>query len=177
MPDAYYMTQAQYAKHRQISQPRIAKLIRVGKLNGAYRKKGRRYFINPAKADQLLDQNLNPIYRDAGPGRPEEKAGAPLPTKSSNGRSMAEATRNLTWLRVALTKLKYDKERGALVPKDQVARQATNVGLLVRTHLESLPAKIAPELAGMRSPKKIAERLQHEMRVVLTALSHDIDKL
>ena len=178
MPDAYRMTQSEYAQHRQISQPRIAQYIRVGKLNGAFVKKGRRYFIDPDKADQLLEDNLNPIYRSGksrpGPSDPQPD---PAPAKGGNGKTLTEATRLLAWYRAALAKLKYEKESGALIPKEQVDRQATNVGVLVRTHLESLPAKLAPEVAGMRSSKKIAERIQKEVHQVLTAIGHEIKKL
>lgn len=177
MPDAYRMTQAQYAEHRQISQPRIATLIKVGKLEGAYKKKGRRYFIDPDRADRLLDQNLNPIYRPGGPDPGGPDPAEPFAKKAGNGRTMSEAARLHMWYRAALAKLKYERESGALVSKEDVAKQANHFGQLVRTHLESLPAKLAPELAGMRSPKKIAETLQQEIRQVLITLSHDIKKL
>jgi hypothetical protein len=178
MADAYHMTQSEYARHRQISQPRIAQYIRVGKLNGAFKKKGRRYYIDPEKADKLLEDNLNPIYRSGKAKQaPADTQPDPMPAKGGNGRTLNEATRLLAWYRAALAKLKYEKESGALVSKEQVDQQAANVGVMVRTHLESMPAKLAPEVAAMRSPKKIAERIQREVHRILTALSHDIDKL
>lgn len=178
MVDSFKMTQSEYAQHRRISQPRIAKLISQGKLDGAYIKKGRRYFINPAAADELLKVNRDPIH-DArlrrGPQlTPKDKAQQPA---AANGKTLNEAARLNMWYRAALMKIKYEKESGALISKDQVTKQAARVGALLRTHLEGLPSKLAMELAGINNPKKAAEMLRREIKAVLTAISQEVEKL
>lgn len=174
------MNQAQYAKHRCISQPRIAKLISQGKLNGAYKKQGRRYFINPIIADRLLEENRDPLHdkrlKHSRPEKsPDDMDGVDLPSASKS--TLNEAARLGMWYRAALLKLKYERESGALISKEQVGREGAKMGAMIRTHLESLPAKIAAEVVGIKDPKKIAHKLRREIRSALTALSHEIEKL
>jgi hypothetical protein len=177
MADANYMNQSQYAEYRRISQPRIAKLISQGKLDGAYIKKGRRYFIDPKRADRILEQNRDPKF-DARNVKKEFKTGSGgKPPAVTQGRTLNEAARLQMWYRAALMKLKYEKESGALVSKDQVNKQLANLGNMIRTHLESLPSKLAPEMTGLRNTKEIAACLQREVRSILRAMSHDIKKL
>jgi hypothetical protein len=52
--NGYSLTQGEYAARRGITQPAVAKLIRQGKLEGAFKREGRRYKINPQKADAIL---------------------------------------------------------------------------------------------------------------------------
>lgn len=177
MANAKYMTQSQYADHRQISQPRIAKLISQGKLDGAFKKRGRRYFIDPERADRILAQNLNPKFEKRGTNKKIDVGEGNKPPAVTPGRTLNEAQRLQTWYRAALMKLKFEKESGALVPKDQVNKQMAMLGNVVRTHLESLPSKLAPELSGLRSVKEIATCLQREITDILKIMSHDIKKL
>lgn len=179
MTDTYHMSQSQYAKHRKISQPRIAKLIGQGKLDGAYKKKGRRYFINPIVADKILETNRDPIH-DARLGHEAQ----PLPDvddlpapPSAETRTLNEAARLQMWYRAALLKIKYERETGEVIPKDEVLKQAASVGAMVRTQLESLPAKIANELVGIDDPKKAAALIRREVKAALTSLSHEIENL
>jgi hypothetical protein len=177
MADANYMNQSQYAEYRRISQPRIAKLISQGKLDGAYIKKGGRYFIDPERADRILEQNRNPKF-DARNVKKESRAdGGSKPPAVTQGRTLNEAARLQMWYRAALMKLKYEKESGALVPKDKINKQLASLGNMIRTHLESLPSKLSPELAGLRNSKEIAACLQREVKSILAAMSHDIKKL
>jgi hypothetical protein len=178
MADNYHMTQAEYAKHRGISQPRIAKLISQGKLDGAYIKKGRRYIINPEDADRLMESNRDPIH-DARirPKRPRIEPASKTPAPSGEGKSLNEAARLNMWYRAALLKIKYEKEVGALISKDKVTKQAAHMGALIKTHLESLPAKLGQELAGINEPKQVAQLLRREIKSALTALGNEIAKL
>jgi hypothetical protein len=180
MPDAFHMTQAQYAKHRNCTQGRIAQLIRQGKLDGSFKKLGRRYYINPDAADKLLEENRNPKH-DARLRRKKEAVAQQklkgISPSRGNGKSLNEAARLQMWYKAALLKLQFEEKSGALVSKERVDKQAARFATLVRTHLEALPSKLAPELASMRSTKKIAETIRHEVRAVLTTLGHEIKKL
>ena len=60
------MNVSEYAKHRDVSQPAISRLIKDGKLDGAYEKKGRYYNIDADKADAILLDNLDVIKKEAG---------------------------------------------------------------------------------------------------------------
>lgn len=152
----YTHTQGEYAKRRGISQPRVAKLIREGRLNGAFKKEGRRYLINPKKADAILEGFLIP---------------------EGSKVSFAEAARREKLAKAALLELSLKKRRGELVEKERVEAVAAKLATLVRVGIEAIPAKIAPTVAGMDAPGEVARLLQREFKTVLSDLAKEIAEL
>jgi len=158
--DGYSMTQNEYASRRGISQPMVAKMIRQGKLNGAFHKVGRRYLIDPEKADAILRNN-----------RADTKS---LPNESI---TFAEAAKMEKLTRVAILELDLRKKRGELIEKIQVEAMAAKIATLLRVNIEAIPAKLAPTMVGMRNPAEIAQHLQRELKSILTDLSKNIEKI
>jgi len=71
-----YMNQTEYSKHIGLSQQRVSQLIRDGYLKGALKTFGSRKLIDPAKADQLLDENLDHSRRKKSPTPAQRQAHA-----------------------------------------------------------------------------------------------------
>lgn len=168
------LTQAEYAAHRGIAQSTVSKMIRKGMILGAFEKKGRRYLIDPIKADAILKEFLCP----------ETDSALIEPFSVDPGHSLtnckylsyAEAARREKSAKAALLELRVRRERGELVERKRVREAAAKVGTQVRVGLEAIPSKTAPALAGMSSPRDVARYLQNEIKSVLSDLSREIEK-
>lgn len=76
-----------------------------------------------------------------------------------------------------LARLAYEKKLGALVSKEEVNRQAQEVGKMIRAHLEAITNKLAPVVVGLSSPVEVAEALKVEINRLLRDLSQDVSSL
>lgn len=183
--NGFSLTQREYAKRRGISQPAVAKLIRTGKLDGAFKKEGGRYLINPTKADEILAAFANP----ARPGKRGPAAatgsdhlpaaGGPDPARAIAGGlvSFAEAARREKLAKAALLELKLQRQRDELVERRRVEAAAAKLATIIRVGIEAIPAKVAPTVAGMKTAGDVARLLQTEFKEVLNNLSEGITKL
>lgn len=184
--NGYQLSQSQYAKKRGVSQPAVAKLIKLGKLDGAFKKIGGRYKIDPAKADAILAAYHNPARcktSKAGPTADISK-GLTLgetvraePPRKGNMISFAEAARREKIAKAFLLEIELKRKLGDLVEKKRVEAVAVKIATIVRTRIEAMPAKIAPRIVGMEASGEVARCLQKELRVVLTDMSVSIAKL
>ena len=142
---AFTMTQAQYADHRGISAPRVCTLVKQGKLNGAVRmKKGKKY-IDPEKADALLEQNLSPQLpaKNKNAAKQEEKERTVAAAKLK-GMDYNTAKTLTEQYKAALKKLEYEKVTGKLIPADQIEHALTNHILAAKTRLEAVQSEVVP---------------------------------
>jgi hypothetical protein len=159
----------------------VAKLIRQGKLAGAWKKEGRVYRINPEKADAILAT----FDRKAGDHAPAPAvlpaAGKPAPGAFDNLPagliSFAEACRREKLAKANLLEIRLRKERGELIERERVEAAAAKLATLVRIGVEAIPAKVAPTVAGMQSPGDVARLLQKQLRQVLNNLAEGITKM
>lgn len=192
-----FMNQSQYAKYRGLSQPRLSAMVKAGQLEGAYFiEENGRYRINVAKADEIIEGARDPRHdarlsqqRNLFTGGPEAKRRRPqtnprLGADTLRGRgggtkakSYAEANALEKSYKAELARLEYEKRAGALVAKEEVNRQAQEVGKMIRARLEGIPNKLAPIVAGLSSPVDVAERLKVEINQLLTDLSDDVSSL
>lgn len=190
-----YMNQSQYARYRGLSQPRLSAMVRAGQLEGAFLiEPSGRYKIDVAKADEIIEGARDPRHderlgrqRNLFTGGPEVKRKRRQPnsrlglyTLKGGGRqprTYAEANALEKTYKAELARLDYEKKLGALVPKDEVNRQAVEVGKLIRAHLEAIPNKVAPIVAGLSSPVEVAEVLKVEINQLLKDLSGDVSSL
>jgi hypothetical protein len=147
-------------------------LISKGKLDGAYQKIGRRYFIDPVKADAILETFENPEVNDSL--LVSNKTEQHLQQAYGKLISYAEASRREKIAKAALLELRLKQEQGELIEREQVKASAAKISVQVRTGFEAIPSKIAPTLVGMSSSKDIAQYLQMEIRMVLTSLAKEI---
>ena len=180
------MTQNEYAAHRGISQPRIAKLIKQGKLKDAVIIKGRRTIIDPERADAELEGNLDPTNRPASKPdskiKPKRKNGKMVVLDDSTDadgnlisesekKAVAESVGTLSMsynaartfheqYKAALAKLKYDQDSGKLVDVNVVEKAAFDAGRKIRDQIQSIPSRVAALVA--------AENNQHECKKILT---------
>jgi hypothetical protein len=109
------LTQSEYASHRGLAQSTVAKMIRDGKINGAYEKKGRRYLIYPVKADTLLKSY---DVSEAASSLPRHSI-ADANQSGSNFKpiSFAEAARREKLAKAALLELQLKRECGELIDR------------------------------------------------------------
>jgi hypothetical protein len=177
--NGYRLSQAEYAARRGITQPRVAKLIKQGKLDGAYKKAGRKYLINPDKADKLLAAALDPARAQAPPDAQLPTVAGLGPASSLTGEliSFAEAARREKVARAALLELELSRERGELIERGRVEAVAAKIAGVVRVGVEAIPAKVAPVLAGMVTPGDVARYLQRELKTVLMDMAKQIEKM
>jgi hypothetical protein len=76
-----------------------------------------------------------------------------------------------------LLELKLKREKGELIERQRVEEVAAKLATLVRVGVESIPAKVAPTVAGLKRPGDIARLLQGHIREVLDNLSKGIADL
>lgn len=173
-------------------------MVKAGQLEGAFIvEESGRYRIDVARADEIIERVRDPRHdvrlsrqRNLFTGSPEAKPRRPKTIsrlgsdtlrgrggKPGKGASYAEANALEKTYKAELARLEYEKKLGDLVPKDEVDRQAQEVGKLIRNRLEAIPNKLAPIVAGMASPVEVAERLKVEINQLLTDLSDDVSSL
>jgi hypothetical protein len=181
--NGFRFSQYDYAKHRGISQPAVAKMIRQGKLAGAWKKDGRKYLINPDKADAILETFKNPA-RPGKPGKPpavpavlDDREPGPAPSVVAGLMTFAEAARREKIARAALLELELQTKKGELVEKSAVEAVAAKIATTVRSGVEAIPARVAPTVAGYSAPGDVARYLQRELKAVLSDLSKAIEKM
>jgi hypothetical protein len=148
-----FLSQSEFAKHRNLTRARISQLMPTLRKAGAVTASGR---VDVAKADAYLAANLNQAK--------SRKVKRSLPTE-------AEArTRNLE-VRTAKTELELKFRRGQLVDVAEVEEAAFNAGRQTRDSVLSVPEKIGDELALISNPFELKARLTRELRQALTNAS------
>jgi hypothetical protein len=180
--NGFNLTQREYADRRGVTQQAIAKLIRQGKLDGAFIRQGRQYRINGDKADAILASFSNPARAGALTGsaatarRPDPE---PSPARAVAGGiiSFAEAARREKLARAALLELALLQKRGELVERSRVEAAAAKLATIVRVGIEAIPAKVAPTVAGLKTAGDVARYLQGQFKEVLDNLSKGIADL
>lgn len=160
-----YMTQTQYAKRIGVSQPRVAALMKSGRLDGALVKQGKRRKIDWKKADAILDAEIEP----------QKEAKADTGGNGSNASYWEHRTRREKW-RAAIDKLTYQTKSKELVSITEVNAQAFKVYKAVRTQLEAIGNKVAPELTNIEEPAPIAALINREIKTILENLSRELEK-
>lgn len=195
-PELTLMNQSQYARHRGLSQPRIAQMIKTGQLDGAFSVDDRgRYAIDAAAADALIDATRDEAFDQqrnlftgapvAKPQRPKINSRLGYPHTLRGGgraptnqpRTFADANTMEKTYKAKLAELKYLEQRGALVSKEEIDKQAREIGKLIRARLEAIPARLAPTVAGLTDPVDVAERLKIEINQLLNDLSDNVSSL
>ncbi len=139
---AFTMTQSEYARHRGVSPARITKIVKQGKIKGAIARNNGKVFIDPAKADALLKQNLDPMNppKDPDPEVKEQfvkKAGI-------KGVDYHTARTINEQYKAALRKLEFELKSGQLIPAGEVEKAWTSHISAAKVRLLGIKSKIAP---------------------------------
>jgi len=73
-----------------------------------------------------------------------------------------------------LKEFKLKKEKGLYISKDEVERQAFEIGKKVKESLRNIPTRIGDELATINDPHLIKQKLTKEIDSILEQLARDI---
>lgn len=149
--------------------------------------------INAAKVKEELENNSHPIKMANGrrsispkvkggkpkedePTQPEKEKAAQKAGLSMN-QSHSELQKAKTFLECGLKQLELEKEKGKLVPADQVERAAYLAGLQIRESLESIPDRCAPLVAVESGQFECREIIAKEIDFILKGLSSALSVL
>jgi hypothetical protein len=185
------MNQREYAKHANLTQPRICQLLKAGKFEEAAVKVGGRWNIDPKKADKILKQNISPSKKRQGEFGARKTRGKPRPKRGSKRKpeatpeekkriSKKAGTESLSLhaaelmekqYKAALKKLEYEKATGVLIEAEQVKKAAFDKARMLRDGLLNLKSKISPLLAIEQDATEIDKLLDKEFRQILGELS------
>jgi hypothetical protein len=161
-PTPGLMTQAEYARHRQVDRSYISRLARKGIL--VLRGK----LVDVAASDAVLDDK--PV--DAEPQAPVNTG--PQPGGPQQPTSYAQAKTVEMIYRARARKLDFELRSGKLIPADEVKVKWFTLVRQIRDKLLALPAKLAPQLAALSDVREVRELLDAEITALLRALQEDI---
>ena len=157
MVDMSDMTKTEYARHRDVKQPYISKLIRQGKI--PVKENGR---INAADADFALDGN-----RERVPVRAEAEPSGGF--DGGHGGRLTQAKVGTEIYRARLAQLEYELKVGKLVSVNDVRASMDICAEALARDLDRLPA-FTDDLAtaftrgGIKDLRKALGKVAREMR-------------
>jgi len=161
------MTQAEYARHRNVNRSYINRLAKRGILV----MRGR--LVDVAASDAVLDDkpiDVEPHESVPGPQprTPPESLGGPA------GSSFAQARTAEMVFRARLRKLEFETKSGKFLPSDEVKVKWYTLARQIRDKLLALPAKLAPQLAALSEAREIRDLLDAEIVAILKSLQEEI---
>lgn len=168
------LNQAQYAKHRGVSDMAISKLVKQGLIT---KKNGK---IDPVKADAELKANLHPSHVKSSPengkkgGRPPgirtpKTPAAPSPPPGQpqdHGASFASSRAAKEFIKAKMLKNELDVQNGKLVDAEEVLFALKDLHLEIRNGIRAIPAKATGEIMNIISSGKpdMATQIQAVLR-------------
>ena len=157
-----------YAIHRNVSGAMVTKYLRQGMIPSA-KQVGRKWIIDPNKADQELDaalgrnnQKLNPVKINKTEYIDQSQK-TPMPSLAAN-RAIKEM------YAARLQKLEFEEKSKKLVPYDELKLKLSKLHLQVRDNLRTIPDRISPIVAAETDPSKIHSLITTEIRECLEGL-------
>ena len=173
---AELITQAEYARRRDVSRQYIHRLVTQGKIPTDELKR-----IDPDVADAVLAQLADPARRlndmpDDTDGIPAESYEGEAPAEpAGNGHtSFAKFRSAREAYQAKLAQLDYEERAGKLVKKEEVEREAYDAARLIRDRFLAVPQEIAGTLVGMTDEKEIIQYLRGKIRDALMEASNDV---
>jgi len=137
------ITQAEYARRRGVSAPRISHLVKAGVI---ILEDGK---VDPAQADRAIEATINPAY-EKRPGRPVSEGGS----EATGGMSYKEAaTKEKIW-KAALAKMDAEEREGKLLDAEELQRELMALFATIKKRLRAIPSKTAPEVYGLAKAAK-----------------------
>lgn len=162
------MSAREFARHRSVDPSQVTRWKKKGFFKSALvRQKGKkRVLINSAKADDLLEQNLDPNHRKGGPTTTKDFANqveVEIPGTTEKAEDTFVQAR--TWserYRAAERKLNYEIKQGKWIPKAQVRDEAFKAGRIFRDTILNIGPRVAAILAAEEDEHTILRLLQQE---------------
>ena len=163
------MSQADYARHRNVNRSHISRLAKRGIL--VMRGK----LVDVAASDAVLDdkpvdQVLPESHVAAQTARPAADAGGPAPQPGN----FAQARTAEMVFRARLRKLEFETKSGRFLSSDEVKVKWYTVVRQIRDKVLAIPAKLAPQLAALSDPAEIRDLLDGEIIAILKSLQEEI---
>ena len=132
---------------------------------------------NADAADNMRTAQKAPIFV-AYPSEPVDEAADRIINDGSFVLlSKAEAEAKKENYLALLRQLEYDRESGSVVAVADVAQKVANEYALVRNRLLSIPSRVAPRIAVIKSPEEVKAILESEISQALQELACDADQI
>ena len=155
-----------YAIHRKVSGAMVTKYLQQGMIPSA-KQVGRKWIIDPEKADQELDLALGRANQTTTKIKPTEyidqSQKSPMPSLAAN-RAIKEM------YAARLQKLEFEERSKKLVPFDELKLKLSKLHIQVRDNLRTIPDRIAPIVAAETDAAKIHNIITLEIRECLEGL-------
>ena len=154
-----------YAIHRKVSGAMVTKYLQQGMIPSA-RQIGRKWYIDPEKADQELNLALGrtEVTTKIKPTNYIDKTQkSPMPNLAAN-RAIKEM------YAARLQKLEFEERSKKLVTFDELKLELSKLHLQVRDNLRTIPDRISPIVAAENDPAKIHNIITNEIRDCLEGL-------
>lgn len=178
-PPSLRITQAEYARHRGVSQAAVRKAVRSGRIT-----LGADGLLDPAVADVQWRRNTRVRAVRAAMRDPQARAAGPSPATWSapahphnDGDDYAGARARRECAEAALAELRLAEERGELVRVDVVRAALAAVLAATRESLLQLPARLSVPFAAERDVHRIREQFDAELVQALEQLAGSPDRI
>ncbi len=150
--------------------PDVAKAIKsagIGGLKGVSNPKVEDITDPPSIQDKLND------IPDPRQGQSQEEYQEIVATQLGADATITDANIFKVIYQGKLEKIKYEKELGLLIPRDEVEDKAFSVSRAIRDKILSIPERMSSELASIDDPHVIKELLYKEFGMMLDGFSED----
>lgn len=163
--DQVTVTLSDFARQKRVSLDAVTKAIKDGRLRESVVKTQGRYpRLLPDVAMREWGENTSPALQRNQ--EPADTGDAPA--------SFAESRAKREHYQAELARLELEAKQGALIPADDVKKQAFTAARQVRDQMLNLPDRLAAELAACSDQFEVHRLLTGEIRKALeTALSSD----
>ncbi len=155
-----------YAIHRKVSGAMVTKYLQNGMIPSA-KQVGRKWYIDPEKADQELNNALGRSGETLTKIKPkdyiDQSQKSPMPSLAAN-RAIKEM------YAARLQKLEFEERSKKLVPFDELKLKLSKLHLQVRDNLRTIPDRISPIIAAETDSAKIHSIISSEIRECLEGL-------
>ena len=167
MPE--FVSQAEYARRKDVSRQYINKLVQTGRIPTDEKKR-----INPDVADEVLRLDADPARKLT---EEDDDAGVDLETSPAGDSEMVSFTRIRTakeGFNAKLAELDYRQKAGQLVRVDEVEKETFETARLVRDRFLALPQEVAGALVNLNDENEIKKFLRLKIRDVLVDVSDEL---
>jgi hypothetical protein len=154
------MTKTEYAKHRNVSQAAVSKMVREDRI-----------LVTP---DGRIDSDVSDVLLNQFSESPlQNQARDSLLEQLGTVESYTEQRALLTKYKAGLAKIDLDKAAGTVVDAIHVRDVAHSTARRVRDHILNLPDRLAPLLAAETDTHAIRTLLDSELRSALEELHNE----
>lgn len=162
------MSQADYARHRNVNRSHINRLAKRGILLM------RGKLVDVAASDAVLDDKpVDQVLPEAQGAPQTPRVAADLAGGAQPGNFAQARTAEMVF-RARLRKLEFETKSGKFLPSNEVKVKWYTVARQIRDKLLALPAKLAPQLAALSDAREVRDLLDAEIVAILKAIQEEI---